>query len=182
MSHFQFIILSVLITIGFCSFSQTTEIIPDGQLFKELNPSATNVLFSNELNLTNQYSDYIFAGGGVAIGDLNNDGLQDIYFVGNTISDKIYLNKGDFIFEDITEKSIGLENEGWHTGVNMVDVNSDGFLDIFVSRMDLEFNGMSNLLYVNNQDNTFSEKSLEMGFTDVSMSIQSVFIDFRLRR
>ena len=179
-AYFQFIILSILMMNGFYLFSQTTEKAADGQLFVELSPSRTNVHFSNDLNLTNHYSDYIYAGGGVAVGDINNDGLQDIYFVGNTVSDRIYLNKGDFNFEDITEKSIGIENEGWHTGVNMVDVNSDGYLDIFVSRMNLDFNGMSNLLYINNQDNTFSEKSLELGFTDVSMSIQSMFIDFDL--
>jgi hypothetical protein len=149
-------------------------------LFKELPSSQTKIDFSNTLNLDLKVMakfDYNYAGGGVAVGDINNDGLIDIYIVGNSVADKLYLNKGDFVFEDITKAAILSGFDGWHTGVNMVDVNADGYLDIFVSRLNKDLTGLTNLLYINNKDNTFSESSEKFGFVDTSITFQTVFFD-----
>ena len=98
-----------------------------GTLFQELSPEATGISFQNtvvqdgENNVMNYI--YYFNGGGVAVGDINNDGLSDIYFSGNQVSNKLYLNKGDFEFEDITEKAGVGASTGWKTGVTMADIN-----------------------------------------------------------
>ena len=163
-------------------FGQELESVNSATLFFEKPVSSTNITFSNtlQLDLKNHVSDYVYAGGGVAVGDINNDGLQDVYFVGNTVKDQLYLNKGNFVFEDISEIGLNDGGKGWHTGVNMIDVNADGYLDIFVSRMTVDFKGMTNLLYINNHDNTFSERSKEFGFKDTSMTFQTLFFDVDL--
>jgi hypothetical protein len=118
----------------------------------------------------------MYSGGGVAIGDINNDGLQDIFFTGNMVKNKLYLNKGQLAFADVSIKSNIEGDERWYTGVTMVDINSDGWLDIYVS---VSGKGNSkNQLYVNNKDLTFSEKAKEFGIDDASNSIQSTFFDY----
>ena len=108
------------------------------KLFTLLDPELTNIHFNNELVDKEEhsillYSNY-YGGGGVGICDINNDDLPDIYFTGNLVDDRLYLNKGDFAFEDITEKA-GIENDGgWSSGVVFGDVNNDGFQDIYVTR------------------------------------------------
>lgn len=122
---------------------------------------------------------YIYNGGGVAIGDINNDGLSDIYFSGNLVEDKLYLNKGNMKFEDISLKAqIGMKNS-WSTGVTMADVNADGYLDIYVCRAGpaLYTGKRKNLLYINNQDLTFTEKAEEYGLADDGLSTQAAFFD-----
>lgn len=117
----------------------------------------------------------------MAIGDINNDGLQDIFFTGNGTSDKLYLNKGDLKFEDITENAFTADlSTNWHTGVTMVDINNDGWLDIYicVSGGAVERNNLKNLLFVNNQDNTFSEKGLEYGVAIDKRTTSAAFFDF----
>jgi len=150
----------------------------------ELLPSEkTGIDFSNTINETKTFNHYyysqIYVGSGVAIGDINNDGLPDVFFGGNQVSDRLYLNKGDFQFEDITKKSKVAKNSGWTWGVTMADVNADGYLDIYVSR-----NGNSdkledrrNQLYINNQDLTFTESAMKYGLGDVGFSTQAVFFD-----
>lgn len=133
---------------------------------------------SPELN----YFTYVYAynGGGVAVGDIDNDGLQDLYFTGNQVSDKLYRNLGGLKFEDITEKAIGPKaKEGWRTGVTMADVNADGHLDIYVSRAGTSEDHAltSNLLYMNNGDGTFTERANELGVADTSQSTQAAFFD-----
>ena len=99
----------------------------------------------------------MYNGAGVAIGDINNDNLPDLYFTGNMSGDKIYLNKGDFHFQNITEKP-GIIKQGWSTGVTMADVNADGFLDIYVCKLgNYKGNQRANQLYIN-QGGTFVRK------------------------
>lgn len=130
---------------------------------------------------TNYYLyEYLYNGGGVALGDINNDGLADIYLTGNMVPDKLYLNKGGMQFEDITPSAISTGQEGWHTGVLMADVNTDGWLDIYVCRSGWykDGNERSNLLYLNNGDQTFTESSDKFGIGDTSRSIHAAFFDY----
>ncbi len=129
----------------------------------------------------------IYNGGGVAVGDLNNDGLPDIYFAGNSVKDKIYFNTGNFTFKDVTEESgIGKQNYGWSFGVNMVDINADGYLDIYVCKAgpynDEKF--LWNRLFVNNGDGTFTEDAATYGlnipnYSDKDLSGPSIEVMFK---
>lgn len=143
--------------------------------------SVSNIDFKNTLTETNQFNyftfPYMYMGGGVSVGDINNDGLPDIYFTGNMVNNKLYLNKGNMEFEDITEKAGVKGDIRWFTGVNMVDVNNDGFLDIYLCTSN-SFPNKENLLYINNGDTTFSEKAAEFGLADIGPSVQSSFFDY----
>lgn len=121
---------------------------------------------------------YFYNGGGVAIGDINNDGLPDVYFTGNQVKNKLFLNKGNLKFEDITEKAGVAGNSTWNTGVTMADVNGDGLLDIYVSAV-VGINGFTghNELFINNGDLSFSEKSKEYGLDLDTYSSQAAFFD-----
>jgi hypothetical protein len=125
----------------------------------------------------------IYNGGGVAIGDLNNDGLPDIYFAGNGADDKIYFNKGNLTFEDVTVSSgIKKYTGGWSYGVNMVDINQDGLLDIYVCKAG-PYNVKSyirNKLFINNGDGTFSEESADYKLDIDTYSVQAAFLDYDL--
>jgi len=125
------------------------------------------------------YYPYIYNGGGVAVGDINNDGLTDIYFTANEHANKLYLNKGALKFEDISQ-SAGVEGKkGWDNGVSMVDINHDGYLDIYICRGGWQDTDEErrNLLYVNNGDLTFTEKASEFGLDDVAFSTHATFFD-----
>ena len=149
----------------------------------ELDPNKTGVTFSNIIAETEDLNyftfEYMYNGGGVAIGDLNNDGLPDLYFTGNQSPDKLYLNTGNLTFQDVTESAIGAPDNGWHNGVVMADVNADGWLDIYVCRGgNADFKGnRSNLLYLNNGDMTFSESAAQLGLDDTLSSTQASFFD-----
>jgi len=153
-------------------------------LFETLDSARTVISFVNKVDpISNKLSivDYLYYynGAGVAAGDINNDGLTDLFFVSNRGASKLYLNKGDFKFEDITAKA-GLKSFAeWKTGVTMADVNGDGLLDIYVcavaNYMSLE--GV-NELYINNGDNTFTESAAEYGLNFSGFSTQSAFFDF----
>jgi hypothetical protein len=154
------------------------------QLFKQLPSSETGVRFNNNIqeNLHLNYLRYdgLYMGGGVGIGDVNGDGLPDLYFTGNMVPDKLYLNKGNMKFEDITV-SAGIVDDpnDWSTGVTMADVNNDGHLDIYVCKFLLEDNSVrQNHLYINNGDLTFSEKAFEYGISDAGFGIQANFFDY----
>ncbi len=127
------------------------------------------------------YYQYIYSynGGGVAVADFNNDGLEDLFFTSNTTENKLYLNKGGFSFEDITKKSGIKKREGFDTGISIVDINNDGFLDIYINRAGWfkEDEKYANMLYVNNGNLTFSEKAKEYGLDDKGRSITSTFFD-----
>jgi len=152
-------------------------------LFTRLDNDRTGVNFKNQLfenddfNVLNYI--YYYNGGGVAIGDINNDGLPDILFTGNMVKNRLYLNKGNFKFEDITDKSGIAEKQGWCTGATMVDVNGDGKLDIYICRSaDGNAAMRQNLLFINNGDLTFTEKAAEYGLADKGYSTQAVFFDY----
>lgn len=171
--HFLFI--SLFIVAG-CSSTLDTP-------FKKLSPSQTNVHFKNTVENTPEFNIqnylYFYDGGGVAVGDINNNGLPDLYFTGNMVSDRIYLNRGDFEFEDITE-SAGIihDDNSWTTGVSMADITGNGFLDIYVSRVNYLNKSGANLLYINNGDNTFTERAAEYGLDFEGYSTQAAFFDY----
>src|SRR5690606_32132912 len=106
---------------------------PKDTLFEKVDPKVSNVAFENKLTFSNEFNIYTYRnfynGGGVALGDINNDGLIDIYFTGNLEPNRLFLNKGNFVFEDITEKAGVAGTRSWSTGVSMADVNGDGWLD-----------------------------------------------------
>ncbi len=143
----------------------------------------TGIEFSNDIdesyNTFFEFFSYVYNGGGVAAGDINNDGLVDLYFTGNQVKDKLYLNKGNLQFEDIS-KSSGIENhDGWCNGVTMSDVNQDGYIDIYISRGGWQQgpDERRNLLYINNQDGTFTESAAAYGIDDTGYSNQATFVD-----
>lgn len=154
-------------------------------LFSSISASKTGVDFDNHLTEDKNFNIieylYFYNGGGVACGDINNDGLVDIYFSSNQNSNKLYLNKGNFKFEDITEKS-GTKGIGnWKTGVTMADINGDGYLDIYVCGVGnyKNFNSQNQLL-INNGDLTFSDRTEEYGLQFKGFSTQTIFFDFDL--
>ncbi len=154
------------------------------KLFSKLSEDASGINFRNMLKEDNpdfnilQYP-YFYNGSGVAVGDINNDGLPDICFTGNMVKNRLYINKGNFRFEDITEKSGIAAKEGWCTGVTMVDINADGKLDIYICRSGLSnVDFRRNLLFVNNGDLTFSEKAAAYGLDDAGYSTQASFFDY----
>ena len=171
----HFLIVSLFIVAG-CSSTPDTP-------FKKLSPSQTNIHFTNTVENTPEFNIqnylYFYDGGGVAVGDINNNGLPDLYFTGNMVSDRIYLNRGDFEFEDITE-SAGIihDDNSWTTGVSMADITGNGFLDIYVSRVNYLNKSGANLLYINNGDNTFTERAADYGLDFEGYSTQAAFFDY----
>lgn len=154
-------------------------------LFSNIPSSQTGINFSNDVVYNEELNVYTFRnfynGGGTGIGDINNDGLPDIFFCGNQKSNRLYLNKGNFQFEDITEKA-GLNSEGvWSTGVSFADINGDGLLDIYVCKSgDFKGKNRSNALYINNGNLTFTEKAKEFGLDNLGLSTHAVFFDYDL--
>ena len=123
--------------------------------------------------------DYFYNGAGVGIADLNNDGLEDIVFTGNQVNNKVYLNQGNLRFKDVTEQAGINQGKVWSTGVTFVDINQDGWLDIYICQGG-PYRGekRKNLLFINQQNMTFVEKAVEYGLADQSISSQAVFFDF----
>ena len=151
--------------------------------FDLLPEEQTGIDFNNAIKETSRFNHYFYSqmyvGSGVAIGDINNDGLSDIFFGGNQVGDRLYLNKGDFKFEDISKESKITRSPGWSWGVTMADVNADGYLDIYVSRNgnSLDIKKRRNQLFINNQDLTFTESATSYGLADIGFSTQAVFFD-----
>ncbi len=178
----KFLIFALLLIIA-CSKNEQIEQKNKPKLFSIVESSTTGVHFNNTIteDIDNFFAvfNYAYNGGGVAVGDINNDGLQDIYFTGNQVEDKLYLNKGNFIFEDITVKAKIKNKTSWHNGVVMADVNADGYLDIYIAKGGFNNNTKQreNLLYINNKDNTFTEKGKEFGLNDTGYSMMASFFD-----
>ena len=152
------------------------------QVFKKLSSSSTGITFENHLEEDDQYNVYNFmnfyTGAGVAAGDINNDGLTDLYFSGNMVTGRLFLNKGGLRFEDITATA-GIENQQWGTGCSMIDINNDGWIDIYVSVSgDGNYQQTANLLYINNGDNTFSEQAEAFGINDSRQTQHAAFFDY----
>ena len=140
----------------------------------------TNSITENQIQNYFNYP-YLYNGGGVAVGDINNDGLPDIYFTGNQVEDQLYLNLGNLSFKKITEEAgISKQKNSWHTGVLMWDANNDGLLDIYVSRSGKSEDASlrKNLLYINNGNNNFTESAASFGLDDSGYSTQAYPIDF----
>lgn len=151
--------------------------------FELLSAETTNVDFSNDLVSTTDFNVYryrnFYNGGGVAIGDVNNDGLQDIYLTSNLNENKLYLNKGSFQFEDATETANVGGTKAWSTGVSMVDINADGLLDIYVCNSgDVSGDNKQNELFINQGDGTFTEEAMAYGLADLGFSTHASFFDY----
>ena len=169
------VVLILLFIIG-CSNQPDTK-------FQLISASQTNITFSNDVENTPEFNIqnylYFYDGGGVAVGDINNNGLPDLFFTGNMVENRLYLNKGDFEFEDITERAGIINNEGsWSTGVTMADVNGNGYLDIYVSRVNYLTKSGRNQLFINNGDETFTERAAEFGLDFEGYSTQAAFFDY----
>ena len=172
---FLFIIPAVFFS---CGRNHTSE------LFEILPAAKTNINFENEVKNKHLFSIlyylYFYNGGGVSTGDINNDGLPDIYFTANSKGhNKLYLNKGNFQFEDITDKAGVAGISDWCSGVTMADVNGDGYLDIYVSTVSNKY-GLKghNELYINNKNNSFTESAAQYGLDTKCFTTQSVFFDY----
>jgi hypothetical protein len=153
--------------------------------FELMKPNVTGVVFSNELSYTEAFNPYTYRnfynGAGVALGDINNDGLIDIYFTGNLVNNALYLNRGNFNFEEITETAgVACENI-WSSGATFVDINQDGWLDLYVCKSGMPGGeNRHNELFINQKDNTFKEASAEYGLNITGLSVQAAFFDYDL--
>lgn len=153
------------------------------KLFLQIPDRHSGIDFQNDVVQTRENNHFVnvefISGGGVAVGDINNDGLPDVFFTGNQVKDRLYLNQGDFKFKDIS-KSAGITQDTlWSSGVTFVDIDQDGDQDIYVCRnVYLEDENSHNQLYINNGDLTFTESAKAFGLDDNGFSIQSIFFDF----
>jgi hypothetical protein len=178
------VLLTIILCILFsCKPEKTNH---EGPVFQRLSSGKTNVTFQNTLTETDTFNyflySYMYMGGGVSVGDFNNDGLTDIYFTGNMVSNRLYLNMGNLKFKDITEISGTGGDHRWMLGSTICDINNDGLLDIYVSVSGLSTN-RENLLFVNqgvNKDGipVFKEEAKKYGINDPGMSTQSTFFDY----
>ncbi len=173
----------ILISFIIVALLSCTNKMSNGELFEMVDSKITNVTFQNKLKPSNELNilDYLYYynGAGVAVGDINNDDLVDVFFTSNQGKNKLYLNKGNFVFEDITNKA-GVEgNSDWNTGTVMADVNADGLLDIYVCAV-TGINGLKgvNELYINNGDETFTEQAEKYGLDYENYSTTAAFFDY----
>ena len=152
-------------------------------LFKLLDPSETGITFVNQLDYTEEVNTYTFRnfynGGGVGLGDFNNDGLPDIFFSGNLVPNRLYLNEGGFRFRDISETSGTIRKGSWTTGVSIADINGDGWLDIYLCKSGPPGGeNRHNDLLINNGDLTFTERAADFGLDFEGLSVHAAFFDF----
>lgn len=179
-----YLLISGVILLAFSSCKK------DETLFELKSSGDTGIDFNNEIIESDSFNiltdEYIFNGGGIAVADFNQDDLPDLFFTGNQVANKLYLNQGKFKFEDVSESAgIGAPNN-WSTGTVAVDINSDGWMDIYVaSAMKKGLGERNNLLFVNQGKNdkgeiTFKEMASEYGIADSGNSMGAAFIDYDL--
>ena len=174
--HAFLLALFLLFLAGSCNKPET--------LFTLIPPGQSGIHFTNEITESDSIHyfnfPYIYTGAGVGIADFNQDGLADIFFAGNMVTSRLYLNQGDFNFKDITTTA-GVETDRWATGVSVADVNQDGWMDIYLCVAGYEGEpDRKNLLFVNNGDLTFSEAAEAYGIADEGRSTQAAFFDYDL--
>ncbi|NCO63071.1 MAG: VCBS repeat-containing protein [Flavobacteriales bacterium] len=175
-------IITILLLI-FTMSCEKNEVKNSEKIFELIDESQTGINFSNNLTFSNDFNVYkyrnFYNGGGVAIGDINNDGLPDIYFTSNQEQNKLYLNLGNFKFQDITNKAQVGGTKPWSTGVSMVDINADGYLDIYVCNSgDINGENKNNELFINNGDQTFTEQAAQYNLDDKGFSTHASFFDY----
>ncbi len=174
----------LLYSIFFVLFACSSNPDEENTLFELIDSNHSTIHFANELKPTEELNMYVFKnyynGGGVAIGDINNDGLQDIYFTGNEVDNKLYINQGDFTFKDITESAGVACPNVWSTGASFVDINQDGYLDLYVCKSGPpEVKGVRhNELFINQGDQTFKEQAVQYGLDFTGLGVHAVFFDY----
>ncbi len=173
--------LSLVLSLFYaCNTPKTKE---SETLFSLIDNEVTNIDFTNNVKEDLYFNflnyPYVYNGGGIATGDINNDGLEDLYFTSNQHSNALYLNQGGFKFLDITKKAKVSDENGWTTGVSMIDINNDGWLDIYVCKSGALQNdeARKNKLFINQKDDTFKESASQYGLDFYGFSVQSYFFD-----
>ena len=182
--HIRLLYLCVLVLLSYsCKQDGGGSSLTDSSTFTLKGSAETGVTFTNTLNETDELNIieylYYYNGGGVAVGDINGDGLEDIYFAANQQADQLYLNKGNFKFEDISEQAGISRSATWSSGVTMADLTGDGLVDIYVCKVaPLNGDSVANELYVNNGDGTFQEQAAEYGLDFAGYSTQAAVLDY----
>ncbi|WP_421802965.1 VCBS repeat-containing protein [Flagellimonas sp.] len=181
---FKHFVLTTLVSILVISCSEKQE----DTLFSQVSSNHSGITFNNQIVETDSFniltSEYIFNGGGVAVGDFNNDNKPDLFFTGNQVTNKLYLNQGDFKFKDVTNASGVAAADKWKTGVAVIDINNDSLLDIYIcAAMYASPEEKANILYVNQGVNEegipiFKEMAKEYGVADTGNSMNAAFIDY----
>ena len=180
------LLMSLLFVVVSCKKAENTSVNTNSsniQILQSFASNVTNVKFNNKVIETQavnsaNYEGFL-QGAGVAMLDVNNDGLEDLYFAGNTAGDQLYLNKGNFKFEDISAKAGIQINKNWSTGLSVVDINGDGYDDIYVCKFLFDDkNLLKNVFYINNKDGSFTDQAAALGVDDSGYSIAANFFDF----
>jgi hypothetical protein len=179
----RFFLFCLIIILMSCSGADEKRATREDVLFQKMLPKQTGIDFQNTLTLAEDFDVFryrnFYNGGGVAIADINNDGLADVYLTSNMGDNKLFLNKGNWKFEDITKKAGVVGTKVWSTGVSMADVNGDGLLDIYVCNSgDIKGNKRENELFINNGDLTFTDKAPQVGLADRGFSTHAAFFDY----
>lgn len=185
LSHAIFSLCLILI-LSCQSDESSNNIQNDLPFFSELKTNKTGIDFVNALRDDPNTEDNVlsfqhyFNGAGVGIGDFNKDGLPDVFLAGNEVKNKLFINQGELKFEDITENAGINVGKFWSSGVSIVDINNDGWDDIYVcqSSMEKDKDKRANTLYINNKDLTFTESAKNFGLDDLNASTQAVFFDY----
>ncbi len=173
---YWFVFFTVIILLASCGNKQ------NNKLFIQLSAAESGISFNNDIHDSDSSHSFInefgYMGGGVGVGDFNNDGLKDIFFTGNQVSSRLYINKGNNRFDDITEKA-GITTDVWCTGVSITDINHDGYDDIYVCVFGKDLlHRAKNLLFINQHNLTFKEEAISYGLADSGYSTQAAFLDY----